>query len=125
MQGQGDVDNVARTIWRVVRLRLSQGKSASSLARRTTVTLAQEVSSPTTIECVHLVSPSLPLGMGQHTRRQYRHVWCTSSLPANCNIRRRGISKHFWSSEERVQAGFLTPPRRHRVLCRHLASAYT
>ena len=63
MQGQRDVDNVTRTIWSVVRLRISQGKGSPSLARRATVTLAQEVSSPTAIKRVHLVSPSLPLCM--------------------------------------------------------------
>src|SRR5690349_3472132 len=59
MQGQGDVDNITRTIWRVVRLRISQSKGAPSLARRTTVTLAHEVAQAAAIECVHLVPPPL------------------------------------------------------------------
>ena len=57
MQGQGDVDNVTRTIWRVMRLRISQGKGSPSLARCATVSLAQEVTQAAAIECIHLVLP--------------------------------------------------------------------
>src|SRR5712691_11595963 len=57
MQGQRNVDNVTRTIRRKVRLRISQGIGAPSLARRHTAPLFEYVHSPTAIKRIHLFLP--------------------------------------------------------------------
>src|SRR5262249_25943761 len=54
--------NVTGTIWRKVRLRISQGIGAPFLLQRAPSTLPQKVSSPAAIKRVHaLFSPLSPL----------------------------------------------------------------